>query len=215
MRKHFFVIIVALLVTATVCAAGCASNVTPSAVPSPTRSPTFVPKNISGYLNYTNRSAGIAIQYPPSWHLTEGGGAGATAFFNVSGVNMTFSIAVPASLSGQAVTLDGYSRELISALKPDQLHATQFEQYHARRLPCAETRLYLRYRRRSDARYGRANAGQQYRLLSVLRGVTRRVPQLRRDCTEHDAVVQYHQLNDNDVGPCVFTPPRTGDASHR
>jgi hypothetical protein len=80
MRKHFFVIIVALLVTATVCAAGCASNVTPSAVPSPTRSPTFVPKNISGYLNYTNRSAGIAIQYPPSWHLIEGGGAGATAF---------------------------------------------------------------------------------------------------------------------------------------
>jgi hypothetical protein len=117
MRKHFFVIIVALLVTATVCAAGCASNVTPSAVPSPTRSPTFVPKNISGYLNYTNRSAGIAIQYPPSWHLTEGGGAGATAFFNVSGVNMTFSIAVPASLSGQAVTLDGYSRDLISALQ--------------------------------------------------------------------------------------------------
>ena len=117
MQKHFFVIIVALLVTATVSAAGCGSNVTPSAVPSPTRSPTFVPKNISGYLNYTNRSVGIAIQYPPSWHLTEGGGAGATAFFNVSGVNITFSIAAPASFSGQAVTLDEYSRDLISALQ--------------------------------------------------------------------------------------------------
>jgi hypothetical protein len=118
MRKHFFAIIVALLLTATVCAAGCTSNNTsPTQPASPTRSPTFVPKNISGYLNYTNRSAGIAIQYPPSWHLTEGGGAGATAFFNVSGVNMTFSIAVPASLSGQAVTLDGYSRDLISALQ--------------------------------------------------------------------------------------------------
>jgi hypothetical protein len=117
MRKHFFVIIVALLVTATVSAVGCASNVTPSAVPAPTRSPTFVPENISGYLNYTNRSAGVAIQYPPSWHLTEGGGAGATAFFNVSGVNMTFSIAAPASFSGQAVTLDEYSRDLISALQ--------------------------------------------------------------------------------------------------
>ena len=55
MQKHFFVIIVALLLTATVCAAGCAGNntsPTPSTVPSATRNPTFVPKNISGYRNY-------------------------------------------------------------------------------------------------------------------------------------------------------------------
>ena len=66
MRKHFFVIIVALLLTATVCAAGCTSNNTsPTPSASATRSATFVPKNISGYRNYTNSSAGIAIQYPP------------------------------------------------------------------------------------------------------------------------------------------------------
>jgi len=35
----------------------------------------------------------------------------------VSGVNMTFSIAAPASFSGQAVTLDEHSRDLISALQ--------------------------------------------------------------------------------------------------
>jgi hypothetical protein len=103
---------------ATVCAAGCAGNntsPTPSTVPSATRNPSFVPKNISGYRNYTNSSAGVAIQYPPSWQLTEGGGAGATAFFNVSGVDMSFSIAT--ENSGQIATLDGYSQDLITALQ--------------------------------------------------------------------------------------------------
>jgi hypothetical protein len=118
MQKHFFVIIVALLLTATVCAAGCAGNntsPTPSTVPSATRNPTFVPKNISGYRNYTNSSAGIVIQYDPSWQLTEGGGAGATAFFNVSGVNMTFTIVAPENLPG--ATLDVFSQDLIAAIQ--------------------------------------------------------------------------------------------------
>ena len=121
MRKHFFVIIVALLLTATVCAAGCTSNNTsPSA--SPTRSPTFAPKNISGYRTYTNSSAGIAIQYPPSWQLTEPGGPYTNAFFNVSGAQMSFTIAAPENL-GQGATLDGYSQDLISEL---QQNATSF-----------------------------------------------------------------------------------------
>ncbi|MGZ4862602.1 MAG: hypothetical protein ACXV2E_07475, partial [Halobacteriota archaeon] len=73
-RKHFFVVIVAVLLTATVCAAGCAANnSSPTAVPSPTQNPAFVPKSISGYRNYTNSSAGIAIQYPSAWQLTQGG----------------------------------------------------------------------------------------------------------------------------------------------
>jgi hypothetical protein len=111
----------ALLLTATVCVAGCTSNNTsPSA--SPTRSPTFAPKNISGYRTYTNSSAGIAIQYPPSWQLKEpGGGYAPIAFFNVSGVDMSFTI-VSENL-GQGATLDGYSQDLISAL---QQNATSF-----------------------------------------------------------------------------------------
>jgi hypothetical protein len=122
MRKHFFVIIVALLLTATVCAAGCTSNNTsPSA--SPTRSPTFAPKNISGYRTYTNSSAGITIQYPPSWQLAETGGGiyAPIAFFNVSGVDMSFTI-VSENL-GQGTTLDQYSQDLILAL---QQNATSF-----------------------------------------------------------------------------------------
>jgi hypothetical protein len=122
MRKHFFVIIVALVLTATVCVAGCTSNNTsPTPSASATRSATFVPKNISGYRNYTNSSASIAIQYPPSWQLTEPGGIYANAYFNVSAVNMSFTIAAPENLPG--VTLAGYSQDLISAL---QQNATNF-----------------------------------------------------------------------------------------
>jgi hypothetical protein len=119
MPKHFFVMIVVLLLTATICTAGCASNnpsPTPSTIPTPTRNPTFVPKNTFGYLNYTNRSAGVAIQYPPSWQPTQGGETNATAFFNVTGVEMSFSIATE-SLSGQTVTLDDYSHDLIGAFQ--------------------------------------------------------------------------------------------------
>jgi len=124
MRKHFFVIIVALLLVATVCAAGCTSNNTsPTPTASATRSPTFAPKNISGYRNYTNSSAGVAIQYPPSWQLTEPGGIYANAYLNVSGADMSFTIAAPENFSGQSVTLDGYSQDLISAL---QQNATNF-----------------------------------------------------------------------------------------
>jgi hypothetical protein len=125
MRKHFFLIIVALLLTATVCVAGCTSNNTsPTPSASATRSQTFVPKNISGYRNYTNSSAGISIQYPPSWQLTEpGGGSYAPiVYLNKSGVDMRFAI-VSESFSGQSVTLDDYSQSLILAL---QQNATNF-----------------------------------------------------------------------------------------
>jgi hypothetical protein len=73
-----------------------------------------VPKNNAGYLNYTNRSAGIAIQYPSSWQLAQGG-VNATASFNVSGVDMSFTVATPENLPGQ--TLDQFSQDLVSSLQ--------------------------------------------------------------------------------------------------
>jgi len=117
MRKHIFVMVAALLLTATVLVAGCVStNTSPTPTASATRSPTFAPKNISGYLNYTNSSAGIAIQYPPSWQLAEpGGGYAPIAWFNVTGVDMSFAIA--SENLGQGATLNGYSQDLISALQ--------------------------------------------------------------------------------------------------
>jgi hypothetical protein len=123
MRKHIFVIVAALLLTATVSVAGCVStNTSPTPSASATRSPTFVPKNILGYLNYTNSSAGIAIQYPPSWQLAEpGGGYAPIAWFNVTGVDMSFTIA--SENLGQGATLNGYSQDLVSAL---QQNATSF-----------------------------------------------------------------------------------------
>ncbi|MGZ8892597.1 MAG: hypothetical protein ACXW1R_06630, partial [Halobacteriota archaeon] len=96
MRKHIStVIVVGILLGAMVFAAGCTSNVnntpTPS-VASATRDPKFVPKNTSSYLTYSNRSAGISIQYPSSWQKQEGTGGGIVSF-NVSGVpEMSFTV---------------------------------------------------------------------------------------------------------------------------
>ncbi len=126
MRKHsFFVIIVALLLTATVCVAGCTSNNTsPTPSASATRSATFVPKNISGYRNYTNNSAGISIQYPPSWQLAEtrGPSYAPIVYLNMSGADMSFTV-TSESFSGQSMTLDGFSQGLILAL---QQNSTNF-----------------------------------------------------------------------------------------
>ena len=145
MRKHsFFVIIVALLLTATVCVAGCTSNNTsPTPSASATRSATFVPKNISGYRNYTNSSAGISIQYPPSWQLAEtrGRSYAPIVYFNMSGADMSFTV-TSESFSGQSMTLDGFSQGLILAL---QQNSTNFyvhvKQHDARWVSCAENRL--------------------------------------------------------------------------
>ncbi len=67
MRKHIStVIVVGLLLVAMIFAAGCTSSdnsPTPS-VPSATRDPKFVPKNISGYCTYSDRSVGISIHTP-------------------------------------------------------------------------------------------------------------------------------------------------------
>jgi hypothetical protein len=64
---------------------GCTSSTNTS---SPT--PTYVPKSTLGYLNYTNSSAGVAIQYPPSWNATEGGNH--TVLFSLPPGLVTFGV---------------------------------------------------------------------------------------------------------------------------
>jgi hypothetical protein len=119
MRKHIStVIVVGILLAAMVFAAGCTSNVnnTPSPnVASATRDPKFVPKNTSGYLTYSNRSAGISIQYPSSWQKQEGS-AGGIVSFNVSGVpDMSFTVASQ-DFSGTATTLNDFSQGAVDGL---------------------------------------------------------------------------------------------------
>jgi len=106
------VIVVGILLAAMVFAAGCTSNnntPTPS-VASATRDPKFVPKNTSGYLTYSNRSAGISIQYPSSWQKKEGS-AGEIVSFNVSGLpSMSFTVIAPLNFAGTATTLNEFSQ---------------------------------------------------------------------------------------------------------
>jgi len=121
MRKHIStVIVVGILLGAMVFAAGCTSNVnntpTPS-VASATRDPKFVPKNTSSYLTYSNRSAGISIQYPSSWQKQEGT-AGGIVSFNVSGVpEMSFTVTGTQDFSGKATTLNDFSQDAVSGIQ--------------------------------------------------------------------------------------------------
>jgi hypothetical protein len=111
MRKHIStVIVVGLLLAAMVFAAGCTSNVTPTpSVPTATKDPKFVPKNTSGYLTYSNRSAGISIQYPSSWQAKNGSGNEIVSF-NVSGFpSMSFTV-ISQDFSGTATTLNDFSQ---------------------------------------------------------------------------------------------------------
>jgi hypothetical protein len=117
MRKHIStVFVVGILLAAMVFAAGCTSNnntPTPS-VASATRDPKFVPKNTSGYLTYSNRSAGISIQYSPSWTKTEGK-PNETASFNL-GTTTFFTVAAPEKLS-ETITLEDYSQGALSGIQ--------------------------------------------------------------------------------------------------
>ena len=121
MRKHIStVVVVGILLGAMVFAAGCTSNVnntpTPS-VASATRDPKFVPKNTSSYLTYSNRSAGISIQYPSSWQKQEGT-AGGIVSFNVSGVpEMSFTVTGTQDFSGKATTLNDFSQDAVSGIQ--------------------------------------------------------------------------------------------------
>lgn len=116
-RKHLStIIVVGILFAAVIFTSGCTSTVnntpTPS-VASPTRDPTFVPKNTSGYLTYSNRSAGISIQYPSSWQKNETA-IGEVVSFNTSGLpGALFTVFAPQNFSGAAVTLDDFSNGLL------------------------------------------------------------------------------------------------------
>jgi len=113
MRKHIStVFVVGILLAAMVFAAGCTSNVnntpTPS-VASATRDPKFVPKNTSGYLTYSNSSAGVSIQYPSSLQKKEGSGNEIVSF-NVSGLPSMFFTVYTQDFSGTTVTLNDFSQ---------------------------------------------------------------------------------------------------------
>jgi len=112
MRKDIStVIVVGLLLVAMVFTAGCTSsdNTPTPSVPSATRDPKFVPKNISGYRNYSDRSVGISMHYPSSWQAKNGSGYEIVSF-NVSGSpSMSFTVYAQ-DVSGTSATLNDFSQ---------------------------------------------------------------------------------------------------------
>jgi hypothetical protein len=119
MQKPITAIIILFLVVASLFVAGCTSSSSPTATPTAqataTPQPTYVPKSTPGYLNYTNRSAGVAIQYPSSWTATEGG-VNITVSFSLPGT-VAFSVTQPDDLSGVKPSLDEYAQLGLQDLK--------------------------------------------------------------------------------------------------
>ena len=108
--------VVVLLVGIAGCTSSSSPTATPTAQATATPQPTYVPKSTPGYLNYTNRSAGVAIQYPSSWNVTEGG-VNITVLFTLPGTAMGFSVGQPEDLSGAKLPLDEYAQLGLSAMK--------------------------------------------------------------------------------------------------
>ena len=79
-KKVFFGLLVTVMMLA-VATAGCTSSTNSSSggssqpAASTVPAAAFVPQNNPGYLNYTNATAGVRIQYPPGWNVTEGNGS--------------------------------------------------------------------------------------------------------------------------------------------
>jgi len=72
MNKKVFLGLLVIVVTLAVATAGCTFSTNPSGGgASPSAS--AVPQNITGYSTYTNATAGVRIQYPSGWGVTEGG----------------------------------------------------------------------------------------------------------------------------------------------
>ena len=120
MQKPITAIVVLSLVVASLLVTGCTSSSSPTATPTAqataTPQPTYVPKSTPGYLNYTNRSAGVAIQYPSSWKATEGD-VNITVGFSLPGTAVSFSVVQPDDLSGSKLPLDEYAQLGLQDLK--------------------------------------------------------------------------------------------------
>ena len=118
--KPITAIAVLLLVVASLLVTGCTSSSSPTATPTAqataTPQPTYVPKSTPGYLNYTNRSAGVAIQYPSSWKATEGD-VNITVGFSLPGTIVSFDVVRPDDLSGSKLSLDEYAQLILQELK--------------------------------------------------------------------------------------------------
>jgi PsbP len=72
MNKKVFLGLLVIVVTLAVATAGCTFSTNPSSGgASPSAS--AVPQNITGYSTYKNATAGVRIQYPSGWGVTEGG----------------------------------------------------------------------------------------------------------------------------------------------
>jgi hypothetical protein len=97
MNKKAFLGLLVLVVTLAVATTGCTFSTNPSSG-SASPSASAAPQNITGYSTYTNATAGMRIQYPSGWGVTEGGSKAKVVTFHApDGVTQVQILWSPAS----------------------------------------------------------------------------------------------------------------------
>jgi hypothetical protein len=121
MYKKAFLWMLIIAMTLVVASAGCTSSTNPSSggpsqpAASTVPAASFVPQNNPGYLNYTNATASVRIQYPSEWTATEGGSNATVMTFNNLGRNASVSL-TSSDWSSTKPSLDEFKNILVNEL---------------------------------------------------------------------------------------------------
>lgn len=122
MDKKAFLGLLVVVVTLVVATAGCTSSTNPSSA-SASPSASAVPQNIAGYATYTNATAGMRIQYPSGWGVTEGGSNLRVATFHApEGATSVMVISGP--VSGKSSLEELHNGSVNSLLNETSLNYT-------------------------------------------------------------------------------------------
>jgi hypothetical protein len=114
-RKAFFGLLVVVMMLA-VGTAGCTFS-TNSSSGGASPSASTAPQNNTGYATYTNATAGVRIQYPPGWNVTEGGSNTTIVMFStpVGGFNVNVLLGYH-NVSSVKESLDEFKNATVSDL---------------------------------------------------------------------------------------------------
>jgi PsbP len=111
-KKAFFGLLVVVMALA-VATAGCTSSTNSSSGGSSQPAASTVPAASAVYSNYTNATAGVRLQYPLGWNITEGNGTGSATIFYPPGGGRAYVGLIYNNMPSNKPTLDEYKNDLV------------------------------------------------------------------------------------------------------
>jgi hypothetical protein len=108
MKKKAFFGLLVVVITLAVATAGCTSSTNSSSGGSSQPAASTVPAASAVYSNYTNATAGVRLQYPLGWNITEGNGTGSATTFSPPGGGEAYVGLIYNDMSSSKRSLDEY-----------------------------------------------------------------------------------------------------------